>query len=125
MAINAPANNPITKWHSPYMLLNAFEWIFKILLLITLTFVASKNLVESRERKKSYFTVMVIVLAMSYLAWICYYLGATNRMFLVTGLAVMPTLYLSVLGMWRKTIVAVALSVIFLFLHVAVIITGV
>lgn len=116
--IHPPADDPISANQSSIAAVNivmsAAQWI-----MIAVLICIKSEEYNHNDRNIHYIAICGICLAIYYVSWILYYCGVHPAAMLV-GMAVEPSIYFIVLGLWLRNYISLPPAVIFAVLHILV-----
>lgn len=114
--------NPIMQMPTNSIFLDGCEKILGVLCVGVLILVVNKDnelFAITTKSEKIFFGSAVIVILLNFLGWGLYFCGWQNVAIMIVFLFALPPLYYLLLGLWRKNYFLVALSNLFLIIHLA------
>ena len=112
-----PINNLLLIDTVSYPILDIFEWIFRILIILFLIFLINK---DKTKNKTSYIGVAIAFLAIYYITWLLYYFGIVNPWIIILGMGITPVFYFSFAGLWLRNYLLLIPSLIFGIVHMII-----
>lgn len=114
--------NPVMEMPANLLFLDICEKIFGVLCVVVMVLIVNKdNKIFSVKTKNeiAFFSVAVGVIVLNFIGWILYFCGLQSVAVMIVFIFVLPPLYYLFIGLWRKNYFLVAVSGMFLIIHLS------